>query len=87
MTIVGTDLPRNIPDNDLNLAVPRAAHPTHLHGYDFALLAQSNQGYKEEYANSIIKRDNSSRRDVALLPAGEFLVVASKADNPRTWLL
>lgn len=31
--------------------------------------------------------DNPPRRDVALLPAGGYLVIAFKADNPGSWLL
>lgn len=34
-----------------------------------------------------IKWDNPPRRDVALLPAGGFLIIAFKADNPGSWLL
>ena len=80
--ILGTNL-KNTPDRK----VPPAAHPIHLHGHDFALLAQSNQAYNETYAKSIIKRKNPPRRDVALLPAGGFLIIAFKADNPGTWLM
>ena len=31
--------------------------------------------------------DNPPRRDVALLPAGGYLIIAFKADNPGSWLL
>ncbi|KAI5778350.1 multicopper oxidase-domain-containing protein [Geopyxis carbonaria] len=64
-----------------------AAHPIHLHGHDFALLAQSEEPYTDELANKLIKRDNPPRRDVALLPKGGFLIIAFKADNPGTWLM
>jgi hypothetical protein len=33
-----------------------------------------------------LKFNNPPRRDVALLPAGGYLVVAFKADNPGSWL-
>lgn len=33
-----------------------------------------------------LKFDNPPRRDVALIPAGGYLVVAFKADNPGSWL-
>ena len=34
-----------------------------------------------------MKFDNPPRRDVALLPAGGYLIIAFKADNPGSWLL
>jgi uncharacterized cupredoxin-like copper-binding protein len=56
----------------------------HLHGHDFALLAQGNDSSK--LRNATIKFDNPPRRDVALLPSGGYLVIAFKADNPGSWL-
>ncbi|KAI1206116.1 multicopper oxidase-domain-containing protein [Annulohypoxylon truncatum] len=61
-----------------------AAHPLHLHGHDFALLAQGNDS--SQLPNVPLKFDNPPRRDVALLPSGGYLVVAFKADNPGTWV-
>ena len=63
------------------------AHPIHLHGHDFALLAQSETPYQPEEAAKLIKRDNPPRRDVALLPRDGYLIIAFKADNPGAWLL
>ncbi|OTB05429.1 putative multicopper oxidase [Hypoxylon sp. CI-4A] len=60
------------------------AHPLHLHGHDFALLAQGND--TSELATAPLKFDNPPRRDVALLPAGGYIVIAFKADNPGSWL-
>lgn len=68
-------------------AAPKAAHPIHLHGHDFALLAQSDLPYDEKEARKLIVRDNPPRRDVALLPAGGYLIIAFKADNPGAWLM
>src|SRR5271168_1749089 len=34
-----------------------------------------------------MKFDNPPRRDVALLPAGGYIIIAFKADNPGSWLL
>lgn len=65
--------------------VPPVAHPIHLHGHDFALLAQSETAYDPDKPN--IKRDNPPRRDVALLPLGGYLIIAFKADNPGAWLM
>ena len=64
---------------------PTVAHPIHLHGHDFALLAQSDKPYNESTA--VIKRDNPPRRDVALLPAGGYIIIAFKVDNPGIWLM
>ncbi|EWZ94633.1 hypothetical protein FOWG_04859 [Fusarium oxysporum f. sp. lycopersici MN25] len=64
------------------------AHPLHLHGHDFALLAQgSDSSQIDDPDNPItLKFDNPPRRDVALIPAGGYLIVAFKADNPGSWL-
>ncbi|KAF2201861.1 hypothetical protein GQ43DRAFT_431250 [Delitschia confertaspora ATCC 74209] len=64
---------------------PTVAHPIHLHGHDFALLAASNETYNSNTVK--IKRDNPPRRDVVLLPAGGYIIIAFKMDNPGVWLL
>ncbi|KAJ3524320.1 hypothetical protein NM208_g12103 [Fusarium decemcellulare] len=60
------------------------AHPLHLHGHDFALLAQGSNA--TELSKAVLKFKNPPRRDVALIPAGGYLVVAFRADNPGSWL-
>ena len=57
----------------------------HLHGHDFAILKQSKTPYWSGLAD--MNFDNPPRRDVALLPAGGYLIIAFKADNPGSWLL
>ncbi|KAI9719092.1 MAG: hypothetical protein M1812_003722 [Candelaria pacifica] len=66
-----------------------AAHPLHLHGHDFALLQQSNETWDPENKPDQFKPkyDNPPRRDVVLLPAGGFVIIAFRADNPGSWLL
>ena len=65
-----------------------AAHPIHLHGHDFALLAQSKPNEKfPGIANVKIKTDNPPRRDVVLLPKKGYIVIAFKADNPGAWIV
>ena len=64
---------------------PAAAHPIHLHGHDFALLQQSNKPYK--FGSLNLNTNNPPRRDVVLLPANGFIVIAFKADNPGVWLM
>lgn len=52
---------------------------------DFAILQQSDKPYWDPLVK--IKKDNPPRRDVALLPANGFLLLAFKADNPGAWLM
>ncbi|KAL2043517.1 hypothetical protein N7G274_003824 [Stereocaulon virgatum] len=67
-----------------------AAHPIHLHGHDFVILAQSNQTYDVSATPKTFNFNNPPRRDVALLPAGNtggYLAIGFKPDNPGVWLL
>ncbi|CAI7588021.1 unnamed protein product [Penicillium palitans] len=63
------------------LTVP---HPIHLHGHDFFILAQGTGTYS---SSDITSLTNPPRRDVAMLPASGYLVVAFKTDNPGAWLM
>lgn len=57
----------------------------HLHGHDFALLAQGNDS--TQLPNSVtLNFDNPPRRDTALIVSGGYIVIAFKADNPGAWL-
>ncbi|KAJ4408882.1 hypothetical protein N0V82_009612 [Gnomoniopsis sp. IMI 355080] len=60
-------------------------HPIHLHGHDFWVLGQ---GYGK-YVNGTgsLTLTNAPRRDVAMLPASGYLVIAFKTDNPGAWLM
>ncbi|KAI5782051.1 multicopper oxidase-domain-containing protein [Peziza echinospora] len=71
---------------EVGAAVPGSAHPIHLHGHDFAILAQSYTPFKygATYGMDII---NPARRDVVMLPANGFVVIGFKTDNPGTWLM
>ncbi|KAK0732030.1 multicopper oxidase-domain-containing protein [Lasiosphaeris hirsuta] len=63
-----------------------AAHPIHLHGHDFAVLQQAeNTSFDRESFR--LNWLNPPRRDVVLMPANGFIVIAFKADNPGSWLL
>jgi hypothetical protein len=81
LLISATKLPKISPKPGVFVAV---AHPIHLHGHDFALLAQSEKPY---YDGAPVNRKNPPRRDVALLPSGGYLIIAFKVDNPGTWLM
>ena len=58
----------------------------HLHGHDFAILAQES---KKPYnaSNVSLNLHNPQRRDVVLLPDDGYVVIAFKIDNPGAWLL
>ncbi|KAI9799795.1 MAG: hypothetical protein M1825_004355 [Sarcosagium campestre] len=62
-------------------------HPIHLHGHDFAILAQSNETYDEIESTKKFNFLNPPRRDSALLPINGYLAIAFKTDNPGVWLL
>lgn len=60
------------------------AHPIHLHGHDYYVLAQG----PGTFDNSVtLKTKNPPRRDTAVLPANGYLVMAWKTDNPGIWLM
>ncbi|ETS73657.1 hypothetical protein PFICI_14603 [Pestalotiopsis fici W106-1] len=59
-------------------------HPIHLHGHDFFILAQGTGTYSTDVTLNL---DNPPRRDVAMLPASGYLVMAWETDNPGVWLL
>jgi FtsP/CotA-like multicopper oxidase with cupredoxin domain len=55
------------------------AHPIHLHGHDFWVLASGTGTYS---TSTTLTPTDSPRRDVAMLPASGFLVIALYTDNP-----
>jgi multicopper oxidase len=57
-----------------------------LHGHDFAVIAQEGNGAEYDPAKLVIPK-NPIRRDVVMLPADGYVVIAFKADNPGAWLL
>jgi FtsP/CotA-like multicopper oxidase with cupredoxin domain len=61
-----------------------APHPIHLHGHDFYVLAQGTGTYTD---STTINLTNPPRRDVAMLPAAGYLVIAFYTDNPGAWLM
>ncbi|KAK9771397.1 putative Laccase-2-like protein 4 [Seiridium cardinale] len=60
------------------------AHPIHLHGHDFVILAQGTGSFDDSVT---LNMDNPPRRDVAMLPSGGYLAVAFFTDNPGAWLM
>jgi len=70
-------------------------HPMHLHGHDFLVLGRSpdvapgsNQKFTFDPAVDLprLHGTNPVRRDVTILPANGWLLLAFKTDNPGAWL-
>ncbi|KAI0129781.1 laccase-1 [Xylariales sp. AK1849] len=61
-------------------------HPMHIHGHDFLVLGQAASTTFTTDLSSSLNFNNPNRRDVTMLPANGYLVVAFKADNPGNWL-
>ncbi|PYH85727.1 putative extracellular dihydrogeodin oxidase/laccase [Aspergillus uvarum CBS 121591] len=58
-------------------------HPMHLHGHDFAILAQGSG----EFDPSIVPNlENPPRRDVVNVDIGGYAWIAFRIDNPGAWL-
>jgi FtsP/CotA-like multicopper oxidase with cupredoxin domain len=80
--IIGND---TLPPNTPRQIIP-VAHPIHLHGHDFVILASSNTTLDPKNLPKP-NLDNPTRRDVAMLPKGGYLWIAFIVDNPGTWLM
>lgn len=61
------------------------AHPIHLHGHDFFVLGSGTTTY--DSSTAVLNLDNPPRRDVALLPAAGWLMLAFQTDNPGAWIM
>ncbi|OJJ38260.1 hypothetical protein ASPWEDRAFT_734450 [Aspergillus wentii DTO 134E9] len=61
-------------------------HPMHLHGHDFWVL-QSGYGEFDSSQTDSLTLVNAPRRDVAMMPASGYLVIAFKTNNPGAWLM
>lgn len=60
------------------------AHPIHLHGHDFWVLAA---GWGNYNSSAQLVVEDAPRRDVAMVPGNGYLVIAFLTDNPGAWLL
>lgn len=58
-----------------------AAHPMHLHGHNFNVLAEGPGSWN----NQIAHIQNTQRRDVQLIQPNGYLVVQYNTDNPGVW--
>lgn len=73
-------------------AIPGAAHPIHLHGHDFVVLSQVENATARDATFDMNKSFgvdlfNPPRRDVVMLPADGYVIIAFRVDNPGTWLM
>ncbi|KAI3392408.1 hypothetical protein diail_5735 [Diaporthe ilicicola] len=71
----------------VNTSVIPISHPLHWHGMDVVLLAQSNTTFDPAASFNTFNFVNPPRRDVVLLPAGGYIAIAFKPDNPGAWLV
>ncbi|KAI1501910.1 multicopper oxidase [Biscogniauxia marginata] len=69
---------------DVQLTIDTKDHPIHLHGHDFFILAQEGMATFDDA--SPLNLVNPMRRDVAMLPASGYVVMAFQSDNPGVWL-
>ncbi|KAH8648702.1 multicopper oxidase [Xylariales sp. PMI_506] len=60
-------------------------HPIHLHGHDVFVLAQAGSATWNSSVD--LNLDNPPRRDVVMLPASGYVVLAWQTDNPGIWLM
>jgi FtsP/CotA-like multicopper oxidase with cupredoxin domain len=56
-------------------------HPMHLHGHDFWVLDAGYGNFDPSMTNSLTLV-NAPRRDVVMLPASGYVVIAIKTNNP-----
>jgi hypothetical protein len=66
----------------INTSIP-VAHPIHLHGHDFFILAQG----VNPWDGTTISHTNPPRRDTAMLESSGYLLIAFETDNPGAWLM
>ena len=71
-------------------------HPIHLHGHNFYRLgASDNETSSNSNSSKIVSNDNiddlkfknPTRRDVTMLPANGWVVIAFITNNPGAWLM
>lgn len=67
--------------------IPPLAHPMHWHGSDVVLLGQSEKPFDPATSRDTWNYNNPPRRDTIMAPAGGYVAVAFKPDNPGVWLV
>jgi hypothetical protein len=89
MVIDGSGLPSGFPagGDDASFAPFPVAHPIHWHGSDVVILGQSTTAFDPVKSPKTWQFDNPPRRDVVVVPAGGYIAVAFRPDNPGAWLV
>lgn len=59
-----------------------AAHPMHLHGHNFWVLAEGTGTWD---GSTVVNAANPQRRDTQIVRAGGYLVLQIDQDNPGAW--
>lgn len=61
-----------------------SVHPIHLHGHDFAILAQGHGEFTDDVKPNVV---NPPRRDVINVDINGWAWIAFQIDNPGAWLM
>lgn len=61
------------------------AHPIHMHGHDFWILAQGHGPW--DGTTDSFQTVNPPRHDTSILPTQGHLAIAFRLDNPGAWLV
>ncbi|KAK3680779.1 multicopper oxidase-domain-containing protein [Podospora appendiculata] len=87
MVMDGALLPTTT-DADVNntFSMPPTAHPFHWHGSDVVIIGQDKVPFDPLTTPLTWRFDNPPRRDTVTAPAGGYVAVAFKPDNPGVWL-
>lgn len=88
MVIDGALLPTTKPaDVNGTFIIPSISHPMHWHGSDVTILGQDTKPFDPDTSPKTWRFNNPPRRDTVTLPAGGYVAVAFKPDNPGAWLV
>jgi len=63
------------------------SHPIHIHGMKFWIAATGRTGEQNAQWDKKYEDPDPIMKDTAVLPAGGYLVIRFKADNPGWWML
>jgi FtsP/CotA-like multicopper oxidase with cupredoxin domain len=61
------------------------AHPFHLHGHQFWIMASGGSGYFDWNSYSTLNTTNPMRRDTMTIDAYGWALIRFRADNPGLW--
>ncbi|OIW07486.1 hypothetical protein TanjilG_14432 [Lupinus angustifolius] len=63
------------------------SHPLHLHGYDFFVVGQGFGNYDKNKDPAKFNVVDPVQRNTAGVPAGGWIVIRFRADNPGVWFM